>query len=75
MIAAKQTEMTFRPDWQQCEHRSCFISMAYVPAGDYCPACDTLLLQFIPQSPEQLGYLSADWAWHHRDGKPWTTKQ
>lgn len=57
-----------------CLHRSCFTTMAYVPAGVVCSTCGKLLLQYIPQPPEVLGYVSADWAWKHQHGKEWTTK-
>lgn len=70
-----QREFALRPSFERCAHRGSFITMAYVPAGVFCDDCQTLLSQFIPQPPEVLGYLSADWAWHHRDGKPWTTKE
>lgn len=36
-------------------------------------SCNTLLLQYLPEPPEVLGYVSADWAWHHEQGRPWTT--
>jgi hypothetical protein len=58
-----------------CEHKSCFVTMAYVPAGLVCSDCGKLLLQYIPKSPEELGYMSADWAWHYKHGKPWTTQE
>ena len=70
-----QIEFSFKPDWQSCPHRMGFVTMAYVPAGDVCSECGALLSQFIPESPLELGYISADWKWHWIDGKPWTTKE
>lgn len=58
-----------------CDHRVTFVTMAYVPAGVACIRCDLLLMQYLPEPPERLGYLSADWAWKHRDGKEWTTQR
>ena len=58
-----------------CKHKSRFVTMAYVPAGIVCSECGKLLLQYIPQSPDVLGYKSADWAWHHVYGKEWTTQE
>jgi hypothetical protein len=48
--------------------------MAYVPAGLVCADCGKLLFQYLPQSPEQLGYVSADWAWKYVHGKEWTSR-
>lgn len=59
----------------ECDHRNGFISEAYVPGGYVCSACGALTFQYLPQPPEQVGYLTADWAWHHRDGKAWTTQE
>jgi len=69
-----QINLDFTPRRDGCPHRFGYYTMAYVPAGVVCSTCGALLLQFIPQSPEVLGYVSADWAWHHRDGRPWTTQ-
>ena len=69
-----EPELHLRPDPSRCPHRYGYDSSAYAPAGVVCCQCDQLLLQYIPQPPEILGYLSADWAWHHRDGRPWTTQ-
>lgn len=66
--------LDLRPDRAACPHRICFVTMAYVPAGIACAACGLLILQYLPEPPERLGYSSADWAWHHRDSKPWTTQ-
>jgi len=59
---------------KECGHKSCFTSMAYVPAGIVCFDCGKLLCQSLPQSPEELGYLSADWAWKHKYGRAWITQ-
>lgn len=56
-----------------CEHRSCFHSCAFVPAGCVCSDCGELLSQHIPQPPEVLGYLSADWKWHYIAGLRWVS--
>ena len=68
-----QLMLDLRPDRERCPHRYGFLSLAYVPAGVVCSECGLLILQYVPQPQEVLGYLSADWAWHHRDGKAWTT--
>jgi len=57
-----------------CQHTSCFVTMAVVPAGLVCSDCGKLLFQYLPPPPEVLGYLSADWAWRYRDGKEWTSR-
>lgn len=56
-----------------CLHTYGFATHACVPTGFICCSCHELVLQWLPESPAVLGYLSADWAWHYRDGKPWTT--
>lgn len=61
------------PTWQTCDHDLCHDTHAVVPVGLFCMSCNTLLLQYLPESPEVLGYVSADWAWHHEQGRPWTT--
>ena len=73
MPATHQLELSLVPHWARCAHEDCFITHACVPAGLVCSDCDTLLLQYVPEPPEKLGYLSADWAWHHVKGRPWTT--
>ncbi len=57
-----------------CAHERLCNTHAYVPAGLFCVDCDTLLLQYIPQSPAVLGYLSAAWAWKYKDNNEWTTE-
>jgi hypothetical protein len=61
------------PTWETCGHDLCHDTHAVVPVGLFCMNCNTLLLQYLPESPEVLGYVSADWAWHNEQGKPWTT--
>ena len=63
----------YAPPPPPCRHESCYCTSACVPAGLVCFRCGALLLQYLPQSPAEMGYVSADWAWHHRDGKEWTT--
>ncbi len=75
MSRGGQLEMRLAGDRERCPHRSSFVTMAYVPAGVFCDGCGTLLCQVIPQGPEVLGYVSADWAWRHVDGKAWTTQE
>ncbi len=70
----KQFEFDLRPDWMSCRHEFCFDSRAYVPAGVVCSECGALILQWIPQPPSELGYLSADWNWKLQ-GNAWTTKE
>lgn len=66
----------FRTSPDQCEHESCYMTMMYVPPGIYCTRCKLLISQFYiaPNEPEIIGYVSASWAWHYRDGKSWTTQ-
>ena len=75
--AIGQLLFDLRPDATVCNHSSCFQTMAYVPAGEYCTKCNTLISQhFVPANePELIGYVSANWAWHYRDGKDWTTQE
>lgn len=61
--------------FEDCPHFAGFTTHAYVPRGHVCTGCGMLLFQYRPQPPEEIGYLSADWAWHHRDGRAWTTKE
>lgn len=70
--AMKQLALPFPV--KPCLHRCCFVSHAYCPAGLVCADCGELLFQYLPQSPDQLGYVSADWAWKHVHGKEWTTR-
>lgn len=44
-----------------CNHDTCYPTHAVVPCGLVCFQCGELVLQYIPQSPEKLGYVSADW--------------
>jgi|GEM_PF-7118826 len=57
-----------------CRHKSICATHAYVPTGIACLDCGKLLAQYIPESPEVLGYVSADWAWKHIHGEEWTTQ-
>ena len=60
--------------YELCRHdRYGYATLACVPAGFICDDCKRFVMQWLPESPEVLGYLSAEWAWHHRDGKAWTT--
>ena len=58
---------------EDCIHEFGFVTMACVPAGYFCGDCESLVFQYIPQSPDRLGYESADWAWKHRHGRNYTT--
>jgi hypothetical protein len=62
-----------QPTWKTCDHDFCYDTSAVVPAGLFCHKCSTLLCQYLPESPEALGYVSADWAWHYQHGNAWTT--
>ncbi len=68
-----QLMLAFPPE--PCSHKHAYLTHAYVPAGVSCSICGELLMQnyIPPDQPERIGYVSADWAWHYRDGKPWTT--
>lgn len=68
-----QLELALVPDRDRCPHESTFYTSAYVPGGECCTECDTLLSQSIPRPPEVVGYLTADWAWK-LEGNPWTTQ-
>jgi hypothetical protein len=61
-------DWVFPSDLAPCDHSRCFVTNAHVPAGVYCDKCHRLISQFIPQSPEQLGYVSADWAYVQEHG-------
>lgn len=74
MLEQLALELFPAPTWQTCPHDLCHDTSAVVPAGLYCMSCKTLLLQYLPESPDVLGYVSADWAWHHEQGRPWTTQ-
>lgn len=58
-----------------CEHKYGFQSYAFVPSGHVCSDCGELLCQRIPQPPEVLGYVSADWHWHYVEGRPWISSE
>mgnify|MGYP006439296081 FL=1 len=60
--------------FEECHEHVGYTTMAYVPAGFYCEKCGNLISQSIPKPPEQVGYLTADWAWH-LEGKEWTTTE
>lgn len=51
-----------------------FYTLAEVPGGFYCTECETLIDRSVcyANEPQQIGYESANWVWHYRDGKPWT---
>ena len=64
----KQREFDFvftSPPCQPCNHYFCYETHAVIPAGLVCAECGELVLQYIPESPDQLGYVSADWAYLH----------
>lgn len=74
---ARQLTLDFNPDPLQCKHWKWggYATVAVVPSGVYCHLCDTLISQQVvyPNEPEMTGYESADWAWHFKYGKPWTS--
>lgn len=74
LFQAVQLERPVKPA-VPCEHKTGFLSMAFVPAGCVCGKCGELLSQIIPQPPEVLGYMSADWHWHHVEGRPWISSE
>ena len=57
-----------------CPHRFRYESRGYVPSGQVCSRCGVLLFQYIPVSPDQCGYVTADWAWKYVHGNEWTTQ-
>jgi hypothetical protein len=59
--------------FELCPHESGFETSACVPVGVVCNECGVLLSQYLPQGPEVLGYVSADWAWHHEQGEAWVS--
>ena len=63
-----QTEFDFVFHRPTCKHDGAqYLTHSVIPAGVVCAECEELLFQYIPESPEQLGYLSAEWAWLHGD--------
>lgn len=58
----------FPSDIEPCDHSSCFVTLAHVPAGVHCDKCHQLISQFIPKSPKQLGYVSAEWRYLQENG-------
>jgi len=70
----KQLSLLDLIEKEPCEHKACFETSAYVPAGLACFDCGKLLAQFIPYGPDLVGYITADWAWHHVHCRPWTTQ-
>jgi hypothetical protein len=64
-----------RPTWRECRHELCHDTYCVVPAGTWCSECDTLISQYVPASPQEIGYLSADWAWKYQDGNEWVTEE
>ena len=58
-----------------CEHESGFSTQAYVPGGIFCTECNMVVMRYLPPTknqPDEIGYISANWAWKYRDGKSWT---
>jgi hypothetical protein len=73
MTRGKHEETPPLRDWQNCEH-SGFYTLAEVPGGFYCEKCQQIIWRHIclRTEPQDIGYTTANWAWHYRDGKPWT---
>lgn len=74
---SSQMVMDFRPDPRECLHEGlCYKTQACVPSGVFCDTCKSVVYQrIVPiDEPETLGYVSAEWAWRHRKGRPWTTQ-
>ncbi len=59
---------------EPCRHQEVCVTRRYVPTGLACMQCGLLLYQYIPQPPDERGRMSADWEWHHIDGRAWTTQ-
>ncbi|MEI7733207.1 MAG: hypothetical protein WCO56_26790 [Verrucomicrobiota bacterium] len=74
MDAPHQLTFALESAWQTCPHTDCIHTLAVVPGGTFCMQCQTLLDQSIPRSPEDIGYLTADWHYHYILGNPWTTQ-
>lgn len=68
-----QLQFNWESKWQQCEHQHVISTLAVIPAGLWCQDCETLLQQSRPQSPQELGYVAADWAWFYVHGNRWIT--
>lgn len=64
-----------RPTWDDGHEHSGYYTNSEVPGGFYCDICDTIIFRDIclQNEPAELGYETANWVWHYRDGKPWTT--
>jgi len=69
-----QLEFSLKIDPLTCNHESCFYSLSEVPGGDYCEDCECFIFRSIcyQEEPKNLGYITATWAWHYQDQKPWT---
>lgn len=68
----KYTQMEFDfvfPAAPRCSHDVTFLTHAVIPAGLACSRCGELVLQYIPEPPEQLGYVSADWNYLYGNGE------
>lgn len=57
-----------KPRWFDCAHRGTFVTMAVVPAGEFCGDCETLLSQGRPEFPGEFSYRTADRAYFERTG-------
>ena len=62
-------------DLIECRHTRCYATMSCVPAGVACFDCGMIVSQRIPQPPNELGYMSADWAWHHVYGRDYICQE
>jgi hypothetical protein len=63
-----------KPRWFECEHPETFVTMSTVPAGDFCPSCETLVSQCRPEFPGEFSYLTADRAYFIRTGH-WASEE
>lgn len=70
-MKAEQLGLSLIPDWQTCQHAG-FYTNAEVPGGFFCGECRRIIWRSVPQPPELVGYLTADWAWKHKYGRAWT---
>jgi len=56
------------------EHKG-FHSNAHVPGGMYCTDCEAIVIRDIPplqNEPDDIGYITANWAWKYKHGNEWT---
>ena len=75
MLFMEQLNFLYDYDYSDCEHKSGFMTLAYVPGGYFCTDCNQLVYRTMPPAinePDILGYVTATWAWKYVHGNAWT---